>query len=290
MASLKHYGSTSSLGSKGSLSNLLKDGVDNLEGSITKKWLSWMLRRRMQTSVGRVKTAEANSFVDATVEQTRELVKNEGHEVMKVPNDQTVFEEKFLFFRVSASVTFQSSYLKGLTSLERIGDAVLELDGDWLTLQTALAADQIECFSTCAARFMDIGPTFELTALVDAVTLKVKARINTATTQVIICTCELVHVGDMVVSESGEVLRVVPGGQADDGQDAAAFPLTSLLAVVSELFVSRCRDNIIQLFECEAQRQLLTALQQADLERLVGMYGRSYFRSAAEPEPKLPAP
>ncbi|XP_037089927.1 uncharacterized protein LOC119110270 isoform X2 [Pollicipes pollicipes] len=272
MASLKHYGSTSSLGSKGSLSNLLKDGVDNLEGSITKKWLSWMLRRRMQTSVGRVKTAEANSFVDATVEQTRELVKNEGHEVMKVPNDQTVFEEK------------------GLTSLERIGDAVLELDGDWLTLQTALAADQIECFSTCAARFMDIGPTFELTALVDAVTLKVKARINTATTQVIICTCELVHVGDMVVSESGEVLRVVPGGQADDGQDAAAFPLTSLLAVVSELFVSRCRDNIIQLFECEAQRQLLTALQQADLERLVGMYGRSYFRSAAEPEPKLPAP
>ena len=40
----KDFGSTSSLSSRGSLSNMLKDGVDNLEDSVTKKWLSWILR------------------------------------------------------------------------------------------------------------------------------------------------------------------------------------------------------------------------------------------------------
>ena len=40
----KEFGSTSSIGSRGSLSNLLKDGAGNLEESVTKKWLSWILR------------------------------------------------------------------------------------------------------------------------------------------------------------------------------------------------------------------------------------------------------
>ena len=46
----KEFGSTSSLSSRGSLSNLLKDGVDNLEDSVTKKWLSWILR--FETGIG----------------------------------------------------------------------------------------------------------------------------------------------------------------------------------------------------------------------------------------------
>ena len=42
---------------------------------------------------------------------------------------------------------------------------------------------------------MDVGPNFDLTVDVDAVTVKMKARINTSTMQIIIPSFEVVHVG-----------------------------------------------------------------------------------------------
>ena len=51
---------------------------------------------------------------------------------------------QFLFFRFTASLSFRAASVCGLDTLHRQGDAVLELDGDWLTLQTAFAVDQIQ--------------------------------------------------------------------------------------------------------------------------------------------------
>ena len=51
---------------------------------------------------------------------------------------------QLFFIRLSASVTFLATSLKGMSTLRRKGDATLELDGDWLTLQTQLATTKIE--------------------------------------------------------------------------------------------------------------------------------------------------
>ena len=51
---------------------------------------------------------------------------------------------QLFFIRLSASVTFLATSLKGMSTLRRKGDAILELDGDWLTLQTQLATTKIE--------------------------------------------------------------------------------------------------------------------------------------------------
>ena len=90
----------------------------------------------------------------------------------------------------------------------------------------------------------------------------------------------------MSVSESGEVFRVIPSSQ-DDG-DITPFPFTSLLAVISELFVWRCRDQVTRLFESETPRLLNAALQRADLATIVSSFGRNYFRSAVEAEARSP--
>ena len=54
---------------------------------------------------------------------------------------------------------------------------------------------QNQCLTNCTAKFMDLGPNFDLTVDVDAVTIKMKARINTTTMQIIIPSFEVVHVG-----------------------------------------------------------------------------------------------
>ena len=87
---------------------------------------------------------------------------------------------------------------------------------------------------------------------------------------------------EMSVSESGEVFRVVPSGLDAEEEALPPFPLTSLLAVISELFVWRCRDQMTRLFESETPRLLRAALLRADLAAVVSSFGRSYFRSAVE--------
>ncbi|KAF0292997.1 hypothetical protein FJT64_009115 [Amphibalanus amphitrite] len=280
----KEFGSTSSIGSRGSLSNLLKDGVDNLEDSVTKKWLSWILRRHVRSSVGRISTDEANGLADTAAQLARELVCAEGLDVLKLDDQETLYHDSFLFFRFTASLAFRATSVSGLESLRRQGDAILELDGDWLTLQTALTVDLIQCRSVCSAKLLDIGPRFELRGQLDSATIKTKARINTATTQVIVCTCEIVHLGELSISESGDVFRVLPAwpGDPEEADGAAPFPFTSLLAVVSELFAWRCRDQVTCLLEAEAPRVLREALQRTDLAAVVSSFGRSYFRSAVE--------
>jgi len=262
---------------------------------VTKRWLSWILRRHIQSSSGQVETEAANRFADTAILAARELVISEGLDPLTLPRDQTIFEETFLFLRLSASVVFDSSYLKGLATLERQGDAQLELDGDWLTLQTALVANQLEFGSQCSAKFLDIGPTYELSALVDSVTLKLKARINITTMQVICCVCEIAHIGEVTISESGEVFRVEPDMAGTTGAEEEdpppPYPLNSLLDVISELFLTRCKDALLVGLEQEAARRIHTALSQADLTKIASSYGRSYFRNVSnEPEPRLPLP
>ena len=88
----------------------------------------------------------------------------------------------------------------------------------------------------------------------------------------------------MSISESSEVFRVVPSWPEAAEAGGAPFPFGSLLAVVSELFVWRCRDQVTRLLESEAPRVLREALQRADLGSVVSSFGRSYFRSAVQLE------
>ncbi|XP_037075598.1 uncharacterized protein LOC119096780 isoform X2 [Pollicipes pollicipes] len=164
----------------------LRGPIEQAEEVIIKKWICWILKRHVQGNSGRAKTSDANRFVDSALEFARSIIKNEGLDPLKVADDETLFEEKLFFIRLSASVTFLATSLKGLSTLRRKGDASLELDGDWLSLQTQLTTTKIECMSNCTAKFMDLGPNFDLTVDVDAVTVKMKARINTSTMQIII--------------------------------------------------------------------------------------------------------
>ncbi|XP_043210407.1 mite allergen Lep d 7-like isoform X2 [Amphibalanus amphitrite] len=247
-----------------SLYSRFRGPIEQAEEAIIKKWICWILKRHVQGNKGRAKTSDANRFVDNAMEFARSLIKSEGLDPLKVADDETLFEEKLFFIRLSASVTFLATSLKGMSTLRRKGDAILELDGDWLTLQTQLATTKIECNTNCTAKFMDLGPNFDLTVDVDAVTVKMKARINTSTMQIVIPSFEVVHVGDI------------------DAEADGLFPIDSLLAAISELFIKRCKDSIVKVFEFEAQCQLEAALKRLDFTQIVRSYGRKYFKDAAQ--------
>jgi len=250
----------------------LRGPIEQAEEAIIKKWICWLLKKHVQGKSGRAKTSDANRFVDGALGFARNLVKSEGLDPLKVSDDETLFEEKLFFIRLSASVTFLATSLKGLSTLRRKGDASLELDGEWLTLQTQLTTTKIECTSNCTAKFMDLGPNFDLTVDVDSVTIKMKARINTSTMQIIIPVFEVTQVGDV------------------DAEADGLFPIDSLMAAISELFIKRCKDSIVKVFEFEAQCQLEEALKRLDFTSIVRQYGRKYLSSAADhmPIPRLP--
>lgn len=246
--------------------------MDQAEEVLIKKWICWLLKRHVQSTTGRAKTSDANSFVDSSLQLARGLLKSEGLDPMKLADDESVFEEKVIFIRLSASLTFLATYMKGLSTLRRFGDASLELDGDWLTLDTQLTTTKIECGSNCTAKFMDIGPNFELTVDVDSVTVNMRARIHTVTMQIVISTFEVVQVGDV------------------DAECDGLFPLDPLLGAISECFIRRCKNSIVKVFEFEAMCQLEAALKRMDFTQLVRSYGRRYLNNVTGLVTAVPLP
>jgi len=101
-----------------------------------------------------------NTYIDDLLRNMFE--ENDDYDPYRMDDSVVGFWKKVVFVNVSGEAKLHDGNIKGLSTLHRSGDCILEEDGEKLTVKADLGAGILNFFYSGTAKFMNFGPTISV--------------------------------------------------------------------------------------------------------------------------------
>jgi len=151
---------------------------------------------------------EANAVVENLLEDLRPNLMTKL-EPASLPDGGVSIEKKILLVTIRGEIKFYEGWLVGLSTLHRIGDSavVKEDGGNLVRVSSTLGLGHVVGHYKAHAKFMDFGPTFEVTINVPEVVLDIglQQSLNQYESRPILTHFDIVHVGKLDVKVRGSL-------------------------------------------------------------------------------------
>jgi len=156
------------------------------------------------------KTKEANAFVDRLVDDVEEKIRDQ-FDPAELPEGGFGFEKKILLITVKGEMKFYEGWLVGLSTLHRVGTSRLTKvdNGERKTVDVSstLGIDGLVGHYKAHAKFMNLGPSFEVTLSVPEVTvdIAVQQQLHMDGSRPVLTHFDILNVGKVDVKVKGSL-------------------------------------------------------------------------------------
>jgi len=153
---------------------------------------------------------EANAFVDRLVDDVEEKIRDQ-FDPAELPEGGFGFEKKILLVTIKGEMKFYEGWLVGLSTLHRVGTSRLTkvANGERKTVDVSstLGIDGLVGHYKAHAKFMDFGPSFEVTLSVPEVTvdIAVQQQLHIEGSRPVLTHFDILNVGKVDVKVKGSL-------------------------------------------------------------------------------------
>lgn len=157
------------------------------------------LESTFQTALNRLTVGDggnANEYMDKVMELVRQEIITEGLDNIALPDGNLGFNMTLWPFGTHfGGVKLYNGFLKGLETLNRVGDASLSTKGFTISLDSKIGVNDASMGYKMAVLFLDIGPKGSMSGQIDYVHLYLKATIDLMKKTVLIDTLDIQELG-----------------------------------------------------------------------------------------------